>query len=436
MTGFELLRAMGLMDDGLVMELMSRVYPENKNYVNRKPALRMLIAAAVAASILAALGIAAYAIGSIHQRRQQELREQYKVVENNVTSYVEYPEPTAQSPGVSLLSAFNDGEFQYIYVNLSPISEEEVYEAARYHDFWCSVDGGTEFHNVKVPFDERLVKDGDRMEVYDEDTGYTFKSLSPEKWAEYSLLTSYDEESQTVTLLCSIINTKLEGIDTAELGIYRHIGFGNPEAEGIEQQKYFGSVTFSPTQAHSRRIMLPQPVAFGDMRFVERGNIAGIELHATAMKMLFDIEAAESLFAPGGDEEQLQAVKDWGNMMDEALCNTKLYFSDGTVISPGGHVSAPIENGYICAYSELGGSVDINSLEVIEIYGERFDLDPDTGLVKQASGKSPGVSLLSAFSDGDFQYGYVNIWPVSEDEARKGMDSHISARSHSRGGKS
>ena len=87
MTGIDLLESMAYIDDEILLDFISRLYP-NKSYVNRKPAFRMLVAAAVAVSIIAALGLAAYAISSIHQRRQEQLRVEYKVEENNVTSYV------------------------------------------------------------------------------------------------------------------------------------------------------------------------------------------------------------------------------------------------------------------------------------------------------------------------------------------------------------
>ena len=116
MTAVDIIHALDGLEDSMITELISTMYhAKSTNYVNRKPGLRLIVAATVAVSIIAALGLAAYAISSIHQRRQEELRAQYKVEEHNVTSYVEYGEVEA-AQGVSLVSAINDGQFQRVYV--------------------------------------------------------------------------------------------------------------------------------------------------------------------------------------------------------------------------------------------------------------------------------------------------------------------------------
>ena len=78
--------------------------------VSHKPAMRKIIRTILIAAILMALMAAtAYAIVSIHQKRQQELRENLKIEENNVTSYKEYEsQPQSDTSGVTLLSTVND----------------------------------------------------------------------------------------------------------------------------------------------------------------------------------------------------------------------------------------------------------------------------------------------------------------------------------------
>ena len=86
--------------------------------------------ALLAAVIAAFLGLTAYAVGlSVHQRRQQELRQDLNIDGSGTDSYVEYPVPTQESaptPGVTILSAISDGQEQMVYVNVCPVSEEEV----------------------------------------------------------------------------------------------------------------------------------------------------------------------------------------------------------------------------------------------------------------------------------------------------------------------
>ena len=70
---------------------------------------KRIITFALAAALILALGTVAYAIGmSIHRLRQEELRKQLQIEENQVADYVEYPvveEPEKSSvEGVTLLS--------------------------------------------------------------------------------------------------------------------------------------------------------------------------------------------------------------------------------------------------------------------------------------------------------------------------------------------
>lgn len=370
MTGFELIDSLSFINDDYINEVMERLYTvKNKNYVNRKPRAKMLVALIAAISLLAALGFTAYAVSSIHQKRQEELRARLQVEQNNVTSYVEYPEPTEKEPGVSLLSAISGAEFQTVYVNVSPISEKEAYEGLRQHLFQYSLDGGESFTVAQAHFDSELVKEEDMIEIYDEDTGHSFKTLDPDKWAEYSMQCSYDKESQTLTLECGIVKSRIEGMEELELTI---MSFGEDWHRGhAVAKKIYGSVSFSPTPEQSRRILFPQPVPFGPESLPGRGSIAGLELHPTGIKLLFDIPDAETVFDPGSNEDILLA---WSGSMDEALRSCTLYFADGKEISLSGFISAPLENGYVCAYTALGSTVDIMKLEAVELAGERIDL--------------------------------------------------------------
>lgn len=58
--------------------------------------------------------------------RQQELRAERNLNEHQTESNVEYETPDESTPGVVLLSTINDGEFQEVYVNVSPVTEEEI----------------------------------------------------------------------------------------------------------------------------------------------------------------------------------------------------------------------------------------------------------------------------------------------------------------------
>ncbi|MBO6092189.1 MAG: hypothetical protein J6P40_00970, partial [Oscillospiraceae bacterium] len=77
---------------------------------------KRIITFALAAALMLALGITAYAIWSIHAARQQELKADLKIEENNVSSYTEYGIPDEQASGLVLLSTVNDGQEQRVYV--------------------------------------------------------------------------------------------------------------------------------------------------------------------------------------------------------------------------------------------------------------------------------------------------------------------------------
>ena len=86
---------------------------------------KRFVSLALAAALILSLGLAAYAVGSIHLARQQELRQDLKIEENKTDSYVEYPLPTeGQQQNLVLLSAVNDGQEQRVYVNISPVTEK------------------------------------------------------------------------------------------------------------------------------------------------------------------------------------------------------------------------------------------------------------------------------------------------------------------------
>ena len=99
----------------------------DRSVVSQRQAGRKIIRTFLIAAILAALMAAtAYAIVSIHQKRQEELREKYKPAENHLTTYVEYSAPEETSDTITLLSAYNNGEVQTVYMNVKPVEQEEV----------------------------------------------------------------------------------------------------------------------------------------------------------------------------------------------------------------------------------------------------------------------------------------------------------------------
>ena len=71
--------------------------PERIVRMKKKRFLSIVLAAA----LILALGITAYAAWSTHAARQEEIKAELKIEENNVSSYAEYPVPEAANSTVS-----------------------------------------------------------------------------------------------------------------------------------------------------------------------------------------------------------------------------------------------------------------------------------------------------------------------------------------------
>ncbi|MBP5170249.1 MAG: hypothetical protein ILP14_13780, partial [Oscillospiraceae bacterium] len=202
--------------------------PERIAYMKKK----RFIAFALAAVLLLALGITAYAVWSIHAARQQELKADLKIEESKVSSYTEYDVPDEQASGLVLLSSVNDGQEQRVYVNISPVTKEE---AARF------------------PADVRFVWNVSGTEI----GGFAGPQLpvglsvsGEEAIRDAVLENAYDEESQTMTLQCYIdVNFIEEAM--AELGT-ENVPLQVQMIVGENEPKTFGPVPFSLTEEQTR----------------------------------------------------------------------------------------------------------------------------------------------------------------------------------------
>ena len=121
----------------------------NENTQPRRKGHKKLFTVALAATLVFALSITAFAAYSIHLQRQEALRNALQIKQNNVTGYVEYDE--SDTEGVTLLSAIHDGEFQRVYVNVSPVTEEEARSGMATDAFRFSTDGGKSGGIATIP---------------------------------------------------------------------------------------------------------------------------------------------------------------------------------------------------------------------------------------------------------------------------------------------
>ena len=217
--------------------LVAEAYQYNPGFCSDSPERivhmkKRIITFALAATLMLALSITAYAIWSVHAARQQEIKADLKIEESNVNSYTEYDVPDEQASGLVLLSSVNDGQEQHVYVNISPVTKEE---AARF------------------PADVRFVWNVSGTEI----GGFAGPQLpvglsvsGEEAIRDAVLENAYDEESQIMTLQCYIDVKSVEramselGTDSVPLQIQMLIGENEPRT--------FGPVPFSLTEEQSR----------------------------------------------------------------------------------------------------------------------------------------------------------------------------------------
>ena len=331
---------------------------------------RRFVTLAAAVALLLALGVTAYAISSIHQRRQAELKESLSIEENQVESYVEYDTGTGENTaGITLLSAVADGEIQQVYVNISPVSPEEVTACAVTEKFVWSIDGGNTFSFAEpyVPKEQFTISESDMTTFYDPDTGVENWHVNPDVVAERMLTYAYDEETQTLTLRCSILRSLMDVTKSAELRIWGITM--RPKDEGgtdVSLDRDYGSVSFNPTGLEVRELMLDTPVVFENSETGECGTIEGLIVYPAGVTWLIAHPDAENVHRSDWTEEEKAEYQplllSWLNSIEEALSGAKLNFTDGTSFAIPVIVHMPFEDGWAKGVTYWKKTININAI--------------------------------------------------------------------------
>ena len=340
---------------------------------------RRFVTLAAAVALLLALGVTAYAISSIHQRRQAELKESLSIEENQVESYVEYDTGTEENTaGITLLSAVADDEVQTVYVNISPASREDAMDSLRKDKFAFSIDGGDSFSSAQAYIPSEVlqnVSESDKVKAYDPDTGEEIEYADPDKIAELALEHAYDKETQTLTLQCQILRSSMDCTKPVELRIW---GITVRPLEGggadVSLDLDYGSVSFFPTGLETRELMFDTPVAFENSVTGEYGTIEGLIVYPTGLTWLVAHPDAENVYRSDWTEEEKAEYRpqqvSWLNSIDEALSGAKLNFTDRTDFEVPGILNMPFEGGYVRANCAWQQTININAIESVEISGQ------------------------------------------------------------------
>lgn len=342
----------------------------------KKISKTLLIAAVIASFMI----VTALAVGiSVHQRRQAELRDRLQIEQNNISSYVEYEEDVS---GARLLSSINDGEWITAFVNLSPISPEEV----------RTLYGGdeliTELHYMvndtghggsATPVMPKDLGGGPKIEVTDPG-GQTFLVNDPEWLCEKVLENSYDSETQTLTVSCRLYCSWLE-----ELGVQQDepvkLRFSFNEvrpAEGysdVETLIDFGEVEIEPSAVQERF------AEFDGVQIADKCELVSLRLSPMGVTLGIRHEDSDIIFnLPDKSEDEAAFRKafelqlEWLGFYDELLSTATLHFADGSAVSLAPSESTPYENGIVYLRSGVGATMDISAVSGITVMGQYLEI--------------------------------------------------------------
>ena len=341
MDSLTLLRAMnGIHEEDVVMA--GKIYLYEKTARRRT---KRLLALVLAAALILALGAAAYAVWSIHEARQRELKEDLRIEESSVSSYMEYDVPDEQTSGLVLLSSVNDGESQRAYVDISPVAKEEAARFPADVRFAWSI-AGTEIGGFAAP----------QLPVE--------LSLSGEETIREAVLTNaYDEETQTLTLQCCV-DVKLMEKAMAALGT-ENVPLQVHMLVGDDKPRTFGPVSFSPTEEQTRYFDFDHAQYF-DAETDRTIEIVGLELTPFSAVWKVHYPGDADFHKPEADWD---AYAPWSMLEDKVCIEAKLIFSDGSAFSTGGALTCPYRDGAVHLNCGWGGAVDIGDVRRIVLGG-------------------------------------------------------------------
>ena len=321
---------------------------------------KRIITFALAAALMLALGITAYAVWSIHAARQQELKADLKIEENNVSSYTEYDVPDDQASGLVLLSSVNDGESQRVFVNVSPVEMDVIDRFPETIAFAWKLDGMT------IDGEDCWMTAAPKLQSDISVSGH-------EAIHEAILRDAYDESTKTLTLECFISNNAIAQAQAYEnsetihltLTLWDHqaqadVGVGS-SAEWLNNQESFGSVWFTPTEQEMRYFDFGHAV-YHDAELDKDIEIVGLELTPFSAVWKVNYDGAADFHKPGADQA---AYGPWSILEDKVCIETIIIFSDGSEFSTGGALTTPYENGTVNLFCGWGSAINIDDVQRI-----------------------------------------------------------------------
>ena len=366
--------------------------------INKRTIQVILIAAALA------LLLAACALGyTIHQRRQQELRESLKIEENHVAGYQEFEETSAaaetsadsqeKAPSVQLISTFRNGEFVDVYFSISPITREEAWDAIGWEqknaiyviasnsreldDAYRKIGKGTEKglygrYPILPPIqeDEYLRTHETREELlekyYDADT----QSLM--------LKTAFLLSSDTIDWNKPVyMNVKIIELASLAMSMDETIEEYWARYDPVCVRDYgtipvvISDTEYVAADFREKDILVPAPSSDKVLQ------VLGVKIYASEMEWQVTHEDVDLIFnLPRDDDEAFrkgyELLLEWLTIYDQVLDGSILIMEDGTQVKLSPSESTPYENGVVTLYSHLASTIDLRKVVAISVLGQEI----------------------------------------------------------------
>lgn len=336
-----LLRAMNGIDEEDI-EMAGEIYFADKPM---RRGVKRLLTLALAAALLLALGVAAYAVWSIHETRQRQLSENLKIAEHHAESYVEYVVPAGETEGLVLLSAVNDGEEEHVYVNISPVTEEEAAAFPESLGFAWRIEGTDigGFAAPELPPDLPPISGADAVR-------------------NAVLQYAYDRDTQTMTLQCYLYLKTVRdylaetGADTLPLSV-------TLTRDGENTARSFGPIDFALT-GEQRRTFDFHRAQYYDAALDRTIEIQGLELTPFSAVWIVSYPDAAAFHTPMADWD---AYAPWSALEDKVGIESRIWFADSTSFSTGGALTCPYEDGAVRLNCGWGAAIDIDAVQRITL---------------------------------------------------------------------
>lgn len=347
---------------------MRRIHPRRAQRVSRT-----LLIAAVLVSLLT---VSAIAVGlSVQTQRKENLRQMLEIDAKNVDGYTEFPLPaesdsTEAAPSVVLLSAVKDGEFEDVYISISPIEEEDLFTEDR---FCWTVDGQSFGHLIPVYDHKKL----DFTEpVTDKDTGVTFYQPTQEQQQQL-ILENYDPETKsglfTFGMVCSVDDVD-QPLDISICKFYR-----NRDTLEVTEWEELGTIHLDPIDKSCLRVCFSSKPTFENPDTGGKGSILGVDIYATGMNWtvqhddMADIYTASDGTPPQLEGDELRALQStWLRTLDSVfLSGMTIECTDGEKIEVSSSVlSSNYDGNQVVCYVPTPETLDLSRIASITILGE------------------------------------------------------------------